>query len=390
MNTHQWIEKLISIDTSSNSSNLELIETIASWFKLHDVSFDIISSSDESKANLFATIASKDEQINGGIIFAGHTDTVPVAGQIWQTDPFVATEKNGKIYGRGACDMKGFIAVLLALVPKLKKLALLKPIHFAFTYDEEVGCIGVDFLLDHIKKLGIAPEGCIVGEPSNMRPIIGEKSRRVYHCQIQGWSAHSSLAAKGCNAIEYASRLICYVHKLANYLKEKGPFDYDFDYPFTTVSTNIVSGGIAYNVIPGTCEFILEIRYLPQFPLENFRSQIENYINKELLPEMKKNYSEAAIYLEEISDASGFVALENAPLIRLVRSITGVKDRLKVSYSTEAGIYQDANIPTVVCGPGHIDQAHQPNEFISKEQLIICENVIKNIVNLFCLDLKNH
>lgn len=279
---------MISIDTSSNNSNLELIETIASWFKLHDVHFDIIPSPDESKANLFATIATKEEQINGGIIFAGHSDTVPVAGQIWQTDPFIATEKNGKIYGRGACDMKGFIAVLLALVPKLKKLALLKPIHFAFTYDEEVGCIGVDFLIDHIKNLGIAPEGCIVGEPSNMRPIIGEKSRRVYHCQIQGWSAHSSLAAKGCNAIEYASRLICYVHKLANYLKEKGPFDYDFDYPFTTVSTNIVSGGIAYNVIPGTCEFILEIRYLPQFPLENFRSQIENYINKELLPEMKK------------------------------------------------------------------------------------------------------
>ncbi|KTD38567.1 acetylornithine deacetylase [Legionella nautarum] len=389
MNTYQWLAKLISIDTSSNNSNLELIETMASWLKLHDIDFHIIPSPDESKANLFATIHTKNEQVRGGIVFAGHTDTVPVAGQMWQTDPFVATEKNGKIYGRGACDMKGFIAVLLALVPKLKKLRLLKPIHFAFTYDEEVGCIGVDFLLDHIKKLGITPEGCIVGEPSSMRPIIGEKSRRVYHCQIKGWSAHSSLAAKGCNAIEYASRLICYVHRLANYLKKNGPFDYDFDYPFTTISINIVSGGIAYNVIPGTCEFILEIRYLPQFPLENFRSQIENYINKELLPEMKKNYSEAAIYLEEISDASGFVALEDAPLIRLVRSITGVKERLKVSYSTEAGNYQDANIPTVVCGPGHIDQAHQPNEFITKEQLVICENVIKNIVNLFCLDLKN-
>ncbi|KTC87500.1 MULTISPECIES: acetylornithine deacetylase [Legionella] len=390
MNTQQWLEKLISIDTISNNSNLELIETIASWLKLHDVQFHIIPSPDGSKANLFASIPTKDDQITGGLVFAGHTDVVPVAGQMWDTNPFVATEKNGKIYGRGACDMKGFIAVILALIPKLKKLTLLKPIHFAFTYDEEIGCIGVDFLLDYIKKLGIKPEGCIVGEPSNMRPIIGEKARRVYHCQIQGWSAHSSIAAKGCNAIEYASRLICYIHKFANYLKENGPFDYDFDYPFTTVSTNIVSGGIAYNVIPGTCEFILEIRYLPQFPLENFRSQIENYINKELLPEMKKNYSEAAIYLEEISDASGFVALEDTPLIRLVRSITGVKDRLKVSYSTEAGIYQDANIPTVVCGPGHIDQAHQPNEFIANEQLIICEKVIKNLINLFCLDLKNH
>ena len=195
-----------------------------------------------------------------GILLSGHTDVVPVAGQNWNTDPFVATEKDGKIYGRGSCDMKGFIAVLLALVPEFKKLHLLKPIHFSFTYDEEIGCIGVSYLLDHLKKTGIQPEGCIVGEPSNMQPITGEKTRHVYHCQVQGLASHASLPNRGCNAIEYASKLIWYIHKIADHLKENGPFDKDFDVPFTTITTNIVSGGTATNIIPGLCEFIFEVQ----------------------------------------------------------------------------------------------------------------------------------
>lgn len=387
MDTLQWLAQLVSFNTISNNSNMQLIEAIEAWFKLHDINSHVIHGTTESKANLFATIPAMDGQTKGGILLSGHTDVVPVAGQIWDTDPFVATENDGKIYGRGTCDMKGFIAVLLALVPEFKQLKLVKPIHFSFTYDEEVGCIGVDFLLEHLQKMGIQPEGCIVGEPSNMRPIIGEKGRQVYHCQIQGLAAHSSLAAEGCNAIEYASRMICYINKLAGHLKENGPFDNDFDFPFTTVATNIISGGISSNVIPGNCEFIFEIRYLPQFLHENFRSQIENYINDELLPEMKERSSEAAIYLDQISDAPGFNALEDAPITRIVRLVTGIKERVKVSYSTEAGIFQDAHIPTIICGPGDIEQAHRPNEFVSIEQLKICENVLRNVVNFFCLDL---
>lgn len=387
MDMLQWLTKLISFNTISSNSNLQLIEAIDAWFKQHDINSYIIHSPTELKANLFATIPAKDGRTQGGIILSGHTDVVPIAGQIWDTDPFVATEQDGKIYGRGTCDMKGFIAVLLALVPEFKKLKLLKPIHFSFTYDEEVGCIGVDYLVDYLQKIGIQPEGCIVGEPSSMRPIIGEKSRRIYHCQVQGCSVHSSLVDQGCNAIEYASRLICYINKLANYVKANGPFDKDFDTPYTTITVNIVSGGTAFNIIPDCCEFILELRYLPKFPLENLRSQIENFINDELVPEMKKIYPKAAIYLDQISDAPGFNALENAPITRIVRTITGVKKRLKVSYSTEAGIFQDAQIPTIICGPGNIEQAHRQNEFVSIEQLKICENVLRNTINFFCLDL---
>ncbi len=384
MDTLQWLAHLIRFNSISNMANLELIETIDDWFKLHHIHSQIIPGPTESRVNLFATIPASNGQTEGGLLLSGHTDVVPVGGQIWNTDPFVATRSDNKIYGRGACDMKGFLAVILALVPEFKKLNLLKPIHFSFTCDEEIGCVGIDYLIDFFKKNDIRPEGCIVGEPSNMRPIIGGKSRKLYHCQIQGKAVHSSLAFEGCNAIEYGSRLISYINSIARYVKENGPFDNDYDCPFSTITVNIVSGGNATNVIPGVCEFILEVRYINQFLIENFRSQIENYINNELLPEMRKTYSEAMIYFDETSDAPGFRALEDSSITRIVRVVTGIKERLKVSYGTEAGIIQNAHIPTVICGPGDIKQAHNPNEFITIEQLNLCEKVIKNVITFFC------
>ena len=390
MDTRQWLKQLIGFNTISSHSNMQLIAAIDDWFKLHGIQTHIIHGGCDEKANLLATIPAKDGGMTGGLLLSGHTDVVPVVGQLWNTDPFVATEDNGKIYGRGACEMKAFIAVMLALVPEFKTLNLLKPIHFAFTYDEEVGCIGAEFLVEHMQTLGIHPEGCIVGEPTSMRPIIGEKSRQLYHCQIQGKAAHSSLANEGCNAIEYASDLIAYIRTLARHMQENGPFDHDFDYPSPTMTTNIVSGGIATNIIPGICEFIFEIRYPPQFPLENLRSQIQNHIDEQLLPDMQAKHPEAAIYLQCTSDAQGFTAMENSLITRIVRMVTGIQDRLKVSYSTEAGLFQDAHIPTIICGPGDIAQAHRPNEFVSIAQLALCENVLRNVVTLFCVQLNNH
>lgn len=389
MNAQQWLSKLINYNTISSNPNRPLIKAIETWFNVYEIKSQIILAPTEDKVNLFATIPAKDGSVDGGILFSGHTDVVPVTGQLWDTDPFVAIERDGKIYGRGSCDMKGFIAVVLSLVPELKKLSLLKPIHFSFTCDEEIGCLGVDYTVDYLEKVGIRPEGCIVGEPSGMQPIIGEKGRRVYHCQLHGKAVHSSLAADGCNAVEFASRLICYINNLAQYVKEQGPFDSDFDYPFTTITTNMISGGIATNIVPGSCEFMLELRYTDNFPLQNFSSQIENYISNELLPDMKKNYAEAAIYFDEISDSAGFNASEDALVTRLVRAITGVKTRSKVSYGTEAGTFQNAYIPTIICGPGDIHQAHRPNEFITIEQLNLCEKVVRNVVHFFCLDLSN-
>lgn len=385
MNTLQWLTKLISFNSISNQSNLPLIEAMDDWLKQHNIDSKILYDHTKSKANLFATIPAHNGQIQGGLMLSAHTDVVPVAGQIWDTDPFVITEKDGLLYGRGTCDMKGFIAVVLALVPEFKSLKLLKPIHFAFSYDEEIGCIGADYLVEYLTHEGIKPEACIVGEPSNMQPIIGEKARQVYHCQIDGLSAHSSLPGEGCNAIEYASRLICYIKIMADNIKEKGPFDHDFDLPYTTVTTTIVSGGIASNVIPGNCEFIFEIRYLPEFSTQTIINDIEKYIDDELLPEMKNTYPQAAIYLAKTSDASGFIADDSATIIDVVRRITGVSKRMKVSYATEAGIFEEAGIPTVVCGPGDIEQAHRPNEYISLEQLQMCETMLQEIVHSFCV-----
>lgn len=388
MRTGEWLSRLVSFNSISNQSNLPLIEACVDWFQLQGIPVELIYDKSKTKANLFVTIPAKNGNTQGGLMLAGHTDVVPVAGQLWDSDPFIAMEKNGNIYGRGTCDMKGFLAVLLALTPEFKKLNLIKPIHFSFTYDEEVGCIGADFLVEHLKKTGIRPEGCIVGEPSSMRPIIGEKARQVFHCQVKGWEVHSSLASEGCNAIEYASRLICYIKKLSAHLKEAGPFDEDFDFPFTTITTNIIGGGIASNIIPNGCEFVVEMRYLPTFPHHDLQRKIQHYIKHELLPEMHKIHPETAIYLDQISDVPGFNALEDSSITKVVRSITGVNERLKVSYTTEAGTYEDANIPTIICGPGNIEQAHRPNEFISLEQLHLCEKTLRHIVSVFCQDAR--
>ena len=389
MNTLQWLEKLISFDTVSSNSNRPLIEEINKWFKLHQVHTQIIPGPSESKVNLLATIPAKNGDTQGGIILSGHSDVVPVLGQLWDTDPFTAVmDDNGRVYGRGTCDMKGFLAVLLALTPEFKTLNLAKPIHLAFTCDEEVGCIGVDYLVDYLQRNNIRPEGCIIGEPSGMRPIIGEKGRRLYHCQIQGKAVHSSLTPIGCNAVEFAARLINYIHKLAAHTQEHGPFDNAFDFPFTTISINLVSGGIATNIVPGTCEFIVELRYIDEFPIVNFYHQIINYIDSELVPQMKKSFLKAAIYFDETSDGSGFNASEDAHITRVVRTVTGVKERFKVSYSTEASAYQNAHIPTLICGPGDIQQAHSVNEYITVEQLGLCEKVLKNVIHFFCVDLQ--
>jgi acetylornithine deacetylase len=384
MDTLQWLRRLIGFNSISSQSNMPIIDAIDAWFKEQRIDTQIIHGQDPAKANIFATIPASNGQTQGGLILSGHTDVVPIAGQMWDTDPFIATEKNGNIYGRGACDMKGFIAVMLAMVPELKKLKLLRPIHFSFSYDEEVGCIGVEYVLEHLKEIGIHPGGCVVGEPSGLKPIIGEKGRQVYHCQIQGFPAHSSLINRGCNAIEYASQLISYIKKLGERIQKQGPFNFDFDLPFTTITTTIVSGGIASNVIPGTCEFIYEVRYLPDFPVENLRKQVENYFRTRLLPSMKKVYPDADIYLVLTSDENAFNSKDDAEITEIVRRVTGSDERIKVSYSTEAGLFDDEHIPTIICGPGNIEQAHQPNEFISCHQLNLCEEVFRDIIHSFC------
>ncbi len=380
----QWLSKLVAFDTTSRNSNLSLIDVIQDWCKQYQIISRLTYDPKEPKANLLITLPAADGNIKGGLVLSGHTDTVPVDGQTWETNPFEAVERDGRIYGRGTCDMKGFLAVILALMPEFSKLVLKKPIHFAFSYDEEIGCRGVPFLLADIHGMGIEPEACIVGEPTEMRPIIAHKGRQLLRCQIHGVTAHSSLTQKGCNAIEYGAQLICHLHKMAKQLRRKGPLDKSFDVPYTTLTTNLIKGGNAYNVIPELCEFAFEIRYLPHINPQHIVDKIELYIQEKLLPKMQKRHPETSVNLEIISGGHGLDTPEDEPIAKLLRSITQVRKQYKVSYSTEAGYFQRANIPTITCGPGNIKEAHSVNEFISIDQLKKCKKVISAAVKKFC------
>jgi acetylornithine deacetylase len=375
MTTLEWLAQLIAFDTTSRNSNMELIQCAKSWFAKHGLVTRITTHPFEAKANLLATLPGKNGNLQGGILFSGHTDVVPVDGQHWETNPFEAVKKNGRVYGRGTCDMKGFLAVLLALVPEFCKLELNYPLHFAFSYDEEIGCRGAPLLIADMQKAGIQPAFCIVGEPSEMRTVIAHKGIQSFHCKIEGKAAHSSLTPKGCNAIDYAAELICHIRKLANDLKKQGPFDQYFDVPFTTISTNMINGGIAHNIIPADCEFFFEFRHLPTVKPENIIGEINHYIENDLLPRMQQEYQNAKISIDHLASVPAFEAKHEI--------ISKDSEIYKVAYATEAGLFQQANIPTIVMGPGSIEQAHCANEFVELEQLRKCEQILQELVRNF-------
>lgn len=380
-NSIDWLKKLISFDTTSRNSNLELIASIHDWFANFNVKAKIIADKKEKKANIFATLPAHNGTTTGGIVLSGHTDVVPVDGQKWDTDPFCATQIGDKIYGRGTSDMKSFIAVTLALLPEMLKQKLIKPIHFAFSYDEEVGCQGAVSLIEDILKSGIKPEACIVGEPTEMRPVVAHKGINCYRCRVQGNAAHSSLTPKGCNAIEYAAQLICKIRELGDQFKLQGPFDQFYDVPFTSVSTNMIQGGNALNTIPAYCELFFEFRNLPTIKPASIFNEIQHYIKNDLLPRMQKEYASANIEMDALAAVPGLQTSEDDMITQLLRKITKEDKTLKVAYATEAGMFQQADIPTVVCGPGSIEQAHRANEFINIEQITSCEAFLRNVLN---------
>lgn len=383
MDTIGWLKQLVAFDTTSRNSNLQLIELIQNWFLQHQLSPQLIYNDTKSKANLFVTLPAFDGNTKGGLILSGHTDTVPIDDQAWNTNPFEASERHGRIYGRGTCDMKGFLAVLLKLLPKFCKLQLTKPLHFVFSYDEEIGCLGIPSLIAHLEVLKIKPEGCLIGEPTNMQPVTANKGRLLFRCRIHGAAAHSSLTTHGCNAIEHAAQFICYLRSLAEQFKQQGPFDYDFDIPFTTLSTNMINGGSAFNIIPEWSEFAFEFRHLPQLNPQEIIDSIEKYIHDKLLPELRKEHQDAMIDLVKISDCPGLTTSEDEMIAQLIRRVTKVKKKSKAAYATEAGFYQQAKIPTIICGPGSIEQAHRANEFVTIDQLNECEKVLSSLVKNF-------
>lgn len=381
MTTLDWLYQLISFDTTSRNSNLSLIEYLANGLNEFKVNPILIHDSKKQKANLLATLPGKQGCLEGGVILSGHTDVVPVDGQVWDSDPFQATLKNDKVYGRGACDMKGFIAVVMALIPRLKEMNLDFPVHFAFSYDEEIGCLGVPSLIDKILELNYQPRACIVGEPTLMQPVVGHKGKYSYRCQIHGVAAHSSLTNHGCNAIEHAATFISYLRGMANEFKKEGNRDFSYDVPYTTLTTNLIRGGNAYNTIPSLCEFVFEFRNLSADGSEELDQKIMSYVKEQLVPNMHDDHPDSNINLDTIAKAPGLDTPVTDPLVKAAQTICSSDKMMKVAYATEAGLFQQAEIPTIVCGPGSIEQAHRANEYVEVEQLRQCEEFIINLLH---------
>jgi acetylornithine deacetylase len=375
-----WTRRLVELDTTSHRPNLGLIELVRDEFARHGIPVTLTHDRREGWANVFATVPGRDGSTEGGIVLSGHTDVVPVEGQAWDSDPFRPEIRDERLYGRGTCDMKGFIGSTLALVPEIVAQGLAQPLHFAFSYDEEIGCAGAPSMIADLRERGIRPAGCIVGEPTSMRTVVAHKGINTYQCHVHGHAAHSSQTPKGLNAIEYAARLICHIREIADQFRAVGPFDALFDVPFTTAQTSQIEGGIAINTVPAECRFSFEFRNLPGVDPASIIARIERYAQEVLLPRMRAEHASAAITFRELSSSPGLDTAEEAAITQLVRALTADREKRKVAYGTEAGLFARAGIPTIVCGPGSIDQAHRANEYVSLEQLADCERFLRQLV----------
>jgi len=373
--TLELLDRLVSFDSPSRNSNLGLIEIIRLYLAEHGVPCELVYDDSGTKANLYATLGPQDR---AGIALLGHTDVVPVDGQTWSSDPFRLHCSDGRYYGRGTCDMKGFIAAVLGFVPRWMNTTLNTPLHLCFTYDEEVGCLGVRRLLGELKHRAVRPRLAIVGEPTEMRVITAHKGKPSRRCHVHGHACHSSLAPQGVNAVQYAAHLIVLLDRLAAEKVEQGPFDHDFDVPFSTVHTGVVSGGTALNIVPADCSFDFEIRNLPGDDPEPLLDILERRA-EELRQIMRRISPEADIQFEPLS---AFAALDMAPgaeVVTLAKGLVGANGHGKVAFGTEAGLMAEAGIPAVVCGPGSIAQAHKPDEFVSADQLALCERFLDRL-----------
>ena len=380
------IEQLIAFDTTSRESNLGLIEWVRDWLKGQGVESTLVYDAERRKANLFATVHGRNGPAavaRPGIVLSGHTDVVPVDGQAWDSDPFKASIRDGRLYARGACDMKGFIGVALAMTPKFVAADLKVPLHFALSYDEEVGCVGVRGLIEQLAREGFKAAGVIVGEPTSMQVIVAHKGKRSFRCVVHGREAHSALTPQGVNAIEYAARMISYIRHVADRMGQLEPRDNGFDVPFTTLQTGTIKGGTATNIVPRECVFDWEFRYLPGANPDAIENEVRGFAQS-LEPEMKKVAAEAGIDIRLTSDAPGSNAGDSDAVTQLAIALARNPHTAKVAYATEAGLFEKAGLPSIICGPGSIEQAHKPNEYCELEQLAQCESFMDRLVERIC------
>ena len=373
--TIEIMDKLIGFPTISSESNLDCIDWIGGYLKSFGARCEITSET-KGKANIFATLG---PDTDGGIILSGHTDVVPVEGQNWSSDPFKMKRKNNALFGRGTCDMKGFISAAMAMVPKYSKLDLKRPIHFAFTYDEEVGCLGARVLVNQLIASGLKPSACIVGEPTSMRIIEGHKGMCEYTTEFRGVEGHSSQPDRCVNALEYAHRFINKLMEVRLELPEMAPEGSRFDPPHSTSSICACHSGTTHNVIPSQAEVEWEMRVVQRSDREWLRGQMECYVDEVLRPEMKEKSIIADIFETVCIETDGLEPEPDSEAVKIVQELTGGNSTEVVAFGTEAGLFSRAGISSVLCGPGSIEQAHKPDEYVTEEQMFSCLNMLERL-----------
>ena len=374
--TREILGQLVAFPTVSSDSNLELIAYAADL--LSDAGATLSLSRDDSgtKANLFATLGPAGD---GGIVLSGHTDVVPADPSEWTNDPFTLTERGGRLYGRGTCDMKGFIAAALAMAPRFAQTGLSRPLHFALTYDEEIGCFGARALVGEIANAGIRPSVAIIGEPTGMGVIEGHKGCYEYTTEFTGLEGHGSQPGKGVNAVEYAARYVSRLLDLGEKLKVRAPAGSRFDPPWTTVQVGRMSGGTARNVIAGGCAVEWEMRPVTAADADFVKKDLADYVDSVLLPAMRAVAPGGGIVTHVIGEVEGLQVVSQSEARDIVCGLTGCDHADVVPFGTEAGLFQSAGISSIICGPGSIAQAHRPDEFIAIDQLAACLEMLDKL-----------
>ena len=378
------IRRWIAFDTTSRESNLALIDWTRAYLESHGALTTLTFDDDRRKANLFATLPAADgDATDGGIVLSGHTDVVPVDGQPWDTDPFEATLVGHRLHGRGVTDMKSFSAIGLSFVPEIVRRGLEKPLHFALSYDEEIGCIGVRRLIGDVVAKGIAPTGCIIGEPTGMQVVVAHKGKKAWRCRVRGHEAHSSLTPQGVNAVQIACDIVSFIADRARAFRSGHRQDPAYDVPFTTPHVGVIRGGTALNIVPRDCMFEFEIRHLPFDDPDAFFADVERYAQS-LLPAMRAVAPDTHIEFDHLSTLPGFDDDGRNAIADIGRACSGAHGTHKVSFGSEAALFNNAAMPAIICGPGHIEQAHQPNEWVSLEQLARCEAFMERLAGHLC------
>jgi len=371
------LAELVAFDTTSDRSNMPLIEFVEGCLERHGVSSRRVPDASGEKANLYATIGPADRP---GIMLSGHTDTVPVTGQTWTVEPFRMTGEGERLYGRGTTDMKGFLAAVLAAVPSLVDADLAVPVHLAFSHDEETGCLGVHTLLDDLAHQPVHPAACIVGEPTSMRVATAHKGKVAVRLHVRGKACHSGMAPEGVNAIHAAARLATRVAETAAGKASHGPFDDRFAIPHTTLQVGTIEGGTVLNIVPQDCRLDVEIRCVPEEDPETLLGELMTFAAS-LETEMRATHPESGIRLERLHDYPGLSMPDDHALVDFILSLLDDRGRERIGYGTEGGLFQrELGIPTVVCGPGSMAQGHQPDEFVTRDQLARCEAFLDRLI----------